>query len=56
MKLSAPKQTTFWLATVLAVLGLLGNFVALPVVSQYAFWFVVAGFVVLWIGNYVKGF
>jgi len=56
MKLSAPKQTTFWVATVLAVLGLLGNFVTLPVVSQYAFWFVVVGFVVLWLGNYLKDF
>jgi hypothetical protein len=56
MKLSKPKNSTFWIATVLAVLGLVGNFVTLPVVSQYAFWFVVVGFVVLWLGNYLKDF
>jgi len=56
MKLSAPKRTTFWVATDLAALGFVGNFVSLPVVSQYAFWFVVIGFVVLWLGNTNKGF
>ena len=56
MKLSAPKQNTFWVATVLAVLGLLGNLASIPFVSEYAFWFVVVGFIVLWIGNYVKDF
>ncbi len=57
MKLSAPKNTTFWVATVLAVLGLVGQLAGnLPVVSEFAFWFVVVGFVVLWLGNYVKGF
>jgi hypothetical protein len=56
MKLSKPKNSTFWIATVLAALGLVGNFVSLPVVSQYAFWFVVVGFVVLWLGNYLKDF
>ena len=56
MKLSAPKNTTFWVATVLALLGFVGNFVSLPFVSDFAFWFVVVGFVVLWLGNYVKGF
>ena len=56
MKLSAPKNTTFWIATVLAVLGILGSCVDLPVVSEYAFWFVVVGFVVLWLGNYLKDF
>jgi hypothetical protein len=56
MKLSAPKKNTFWVATVLAVLGVVGQLVDLPVVSQFAFWFVVVGFVVLWLGNTQKGF
>ena len=56
MKLSAPKNTTFWVATVLAVLGFLGNFVNVPFVTANAFWFVVVGFVVLWLGAFVKGF
>lgn len=56
MKLSAPKNTTFWVATVLAALGLVSKFVNLPFVTENAFWFVVVGFVVLWFGNYLKGF
>jgi hypothetical protein len=56
MKLSKPKVTTFWVATALAALGVIGTLVKIPLVSQYAFWFVVVGFVVLWLGNYLKGF
>jgi hypothetical protein len=56
MRLSAPKTNTFWIATALAVLGVVGTFVKIPFVSQYAFWFVVVGFVVLWLANYLKNF
>ncbi len=57
MKLSAPKKTTFWVATALAVLGLLGHLVdSLSFVSAYAIWFVLVGFIVLWCGNYFKDF
>lgn len=56
MKLSAPTTTVFWIATVLAALGIIGSLVTLPIVSQYAFWFVVIGFVLLWLGNTQKGF
>ncbi|MCJ7518800.1 MAG: hypothetical protein MUO42_03920 [Anaerolineaceae bacterium] len=55
MKLSAPKETTFWIATVLAVLGVLSTVIDIPVVSGNAFWFVVVGFIVLWLGNFSKG-
>ena len=53
MKLTPPKKIVFWIATVLAALGLLGSFVTLPFVSANAFWFVVVGFVLLWLGNAV---
>jgi hypothetical protein len=56
MRLTPPKKNVFWIATVLAALGLLGSFVSLPFVSAYSFWFVVVGFVLLWLGNAVKGF
>jgi hypothetical protein len=56
MKLSAPTKLVFWIATVLAALGFVGNFVTLPVVSGLSFWFVVIGFVLLWLGNAMKGF
>lgn len=56
MRLTPPKKNVFWIATVLAALGLLGKLVDLPFVSDYYFWFVVVGFVLLWLGNTVKGF
>ena len=56
MKLSTPTKVVFWLSTVLAVLGILGQFIALPLVGGFEFWLVAAGFVLLWLGNTLKGF
>ncbi len=55
MTLNAPKQIVFIIAVVLAVLAVLGYFVTIPVVSAYAFWILVAGFVVLAGGVMTKG-
>jgi hypothetical protein len=50
MNLSAPKSTTFYIALVLGVLGILGFFIQLPFISGYAFWFVAIGFILLVLG------
>ncbi len=55
MKLSAPKEITFWIAVILAALGVLAAQGVIPPLSSYAFWLVVAGFIVLALGNLVKG-
>jgi len=55
MRLSAPKKNTWWIAVVLGVLGILGNFIAIPFVSEYAFLLVAAGFVLLALATYLKG-
>lgn len=55
MKLQAPKQITFWIAVILAVLGLLGQLVVIPVVSGVAFWLVLAAFVLLLLGVLLDG-
>jgi len=55
MKLSPPKQITFWIAVVLAVLGVLASLITIPVLSGLAVWLVVIGFVVLAVGNLVEG-
>jgi hypothetical protein len=55
MKLSAPKAGTFWLALIVAGLGFLSKLVSIPVLSPYAFWLVVIGFVILLLGTMVKG-
>jgi hypothetical protein len=55
MKLNAPKNVTWWIAVVLGVLGILGNYMAIPFVSGFAFLFVAVGFVLLALATYLKG-
>ena len=56
MRLSAPKKTTWWVAVVVGVVGVVANLVTIPVISGFAFWLVVIGFVLLALGTYLKGF
>lgn len=56
MKLTPPKQWVFWLSVVLGLLGLIGQFVAIPFVSAFAFWFVFVGLALLVAGLTLKGF
>ncbi len=56
MKLSAPKKVTFWVAVVVAVIGVLASLVTIPLLSGFAFWLVVIAFIILLLGNLVKGF
>lgn len=56
MKLTPPKKITFWIAVVLAALGLLGAVATIPVLSPLAFWLLFVGFVLLVLGLLVKGF
>ncbi len=55
MNISAPKQVTFWVAVVVAVIGLIAHLVTIPVLSGLAFWLVVLGFVILALGNLMEG-
>lgn len=55
MKLSAPKNLTWIIAVVLGVLGLLGNFVTLPVIGGFSFWLVFLGFAILAVATFVNG-
>ena len=54
MRLNAPKKITWWISTILAVLGLIGEFLV-PAMAAYAFPLVLIGFVLLWLGTFVKG-
>ena len=56
MNLSAPKKEVWIIAVILGFLGIVGTFITIPVVSAYAFWFVVVGFVLLFLGTLLKGF
>ncbi len=55
MKLSAPKQITFWIAVVIAVLGVIAKLVAIPMLSAYPGWLLLIAFVVLAAGNLIEG-
>lgn len=55
MNLSAPKNVTWWIAVVLGVLGLLGNFVALPVIGGLSLWLLFLGFAVLAVATAIDG-
>jgi len=55
MKLSAPKVITWWVALVLAVLGLLSSLVVIPVLSGFAFWLVLIAAALLLLATAIEG-
>jgi len=54
LKLSEPKVVTFWISVLLAVLGILAFQGTLASLAAYAFWLVVAGFILLALGNLMR--
>ena len=54
MELSRPKVIAFWIAYILALLGSFASQEFLSPFSGYEFWLVVAGFVLLALGNVLK--
>jgi hypothetical protein len=54
MKLTPPKQITFWIAVVLAVLGLLSFTGTLTILPIEAFWLVMIAFVLLVVALMVR--
>jgi hypothetical protein len=56
MRFNAPKKITWWIATILAVITLVAEFaVTIPFVSYNTGLILLAGFLVLWLGTFVKG-
>jgi len=53
--LSAPKNITWWIGLILAVLGIIGYFANVTFLSQYSFWFVLVSAVLLLIATRLKG-
>ena len=57
MKLSAPKQLTWWISTILAIIAIIVKwFAILTFLSPYTFIILLVGFVILWLGTFLKGF
>lgn len=55
MDLSAPKTITFIVAVVLAILGVAGHYGIIAATAPYAFLLLVVGFIVLALGNLLRG-
>ena len=55
MRLSAPTQMIFLISAALFVLALIGHFAHVPTLSLYQFWLALAAYVVLALGNLLKG-
>jgi hypothetical protein len=55
MNLSAPTTPVFVVSLILAVLAILGAFVAIPLISPNAFWVAILAYIVLMVGNLAKG-
>ena len=54
-RLSAPKVITFWIAVLLALLGVIAVVAPIASLVGYTLWLVVAGFVLLALGNLLEG-
>lgn len=55
MKLSESKVVTFIIALVIALLAALGTFINIPFITDYAFWVLLAAFILLALANLIKG-
>lgn len=57
MKLNAPKKTTWWIALVVGVLGILFKLglISIVGVSAYGFWLVAIAFILLLLATALKG-
>lgn len=54
MRLTPPKNITWWVAVILGVLALLGHFNTIAPLAPYAFWFAFAGLALLAVACLVK--
>jgi hypothetical protein len=56
MSLSAPKNITFWVAVIVALIGLVGAVAKISVLETWGIWVLALGFVILALGNMLEGF
>jgi hypothetical protein len=55
MNLSPPTTAVFIISAILAVLAIIGTFVAIPFISGHAFWVAIIAYVILAVGNLFRG-
>jgi hypothetical protein len=54
MKLSRPKVVVFWIAVILAAVGILSFLGIIPIEASTGFWALAIGFVLLALANLLK--
>ena len=55
MRLTPPKKIVWWIALILVVIGIIGTFVAIPVIGGYEFWFAAASAALLLLATAISG-
>ena len=55
MNLSPPTTAVFIISLILAVLAIIGTFVAIPLISANAFWVAIIAYIILAVGNVFRG-
>jgi hypothetical protein len=55
MNLSPPTTAVFVISLILALLAIVGKFVAIPFITDHGFWVAVIAYVVLAVGNLLRG-
>ena len=56
MKLTPPTKNVFWISVVVAVVGLIAQIGVIGFLAPFAFWLMLVAFVLLALGNAMKGF
>jgi hypothetical protein len=56
MSLSPPTTVVFVISIILALLAVIGNFVAIPFITEHGFWVAIVAYVILACGNIFRGF
>ncbi len=55
LRLNPPKVVTFWIAVLLVAIGVIAVVAPIASLVGYSLWLVVAGFVLLALGNLLEG-
>ena len=56
MQLNPPTKVVFWISAIVAVVGLIFNFVGVEILKDIAVYVVFFGYFLLFLGNTLKGF
>lgn len=56
MRLTPPTKNVFWISVVIAAVGLVAKFNLVAFLAPFAFWLLLIAFVLLVLGNTMKGF